>query len=162
MLTEHVTITAIEADGILVEARRQSQCGSCSASKGCGHRLLESIHGNQRRHLKVPLNDSAELASLNTGDIVTIGIDERQVLRSALLLYLLPLGLMILSVGLATFFELNEAGMILAAIIGLAAGFRLLQRPALHQHLPAGMQPQFLGKSPAASVLPDKIMMQEV
>jgi sigma-E factor negative regulatory protein RseC len=65
---------------------RQSSCGSCAATGGCGTAAL--ANWLPRRRLEFHVNDSLGLAP---GERVVIGIDEGTVRLGALWLYAVPL-----------------------------------------------------------------------
>jgi len=95
MTSEHIIkepgrIVAIELGAAWVETQRSSTCSSCSAQKACGHGLINanSNRGNQR--VLVPLSEG-DNSQYVVDEIVELTVDEAQLVRAALLMYLLPL-----------------------------------------------------------------------
>ncbi len=120
MLKETGYIVAVEPDAVWVETLQQSTCGSCSARKGCGQRLLAKA-GQQSMQLRVLLNASDQRV-YQIHDSVTIAIPEHVIVKHSLFVYFLPIFLMIVFSGIAHTFFLSELPSILAGILGLALG----------------------------------------
>lgn len=109
MIEETGRVVAIEEGAVWVETLRKTTCSSCSANTGCGHGLMDKLGvGRQRGFVRV-LSD----LQLALNDVVVIGISEDLLLRTAILVYLLPL------LGLL-------AGALLASSLGLAEGLIIL------------------------------------
>ncbi len=70
-----------------LEAESGSACGQCSSKAGCGQSALTKLFRPRATLLKVRTGQ----LPLHGGDRVLIGISERVVLFSALILYLVPL-----------------------------------------------------------------------
>jgi sigma-E factor negative regulatory protein RseC len=88
MIEESATVVDIDSHGVWVETIKRSACESCSASNGCGQKLLVSRSSNKRFLVNVsnPKNITVEKK-----DTVLIGIEEGAFLKATLLVYLLPL-----------------------------------------------------------------------
>lgn len=126
MLIEIAIVTDVDGDTLWVQTRRQSTCGACSARKACGHGMLDSLRDGQAHRLQAFAADG-EL--FKAGDVVRLELPESVLLRASLLTYLFPL-LMMLS---ATLFaggalQLPTFWVVLAAFVGLGAGFLILRR----------------------------------
>ena len=112
-------IWKFDDDWVWVETMRQSPCGACEAKSGCGTSVFSKVLGQKPTRI-LARND----AGARRGDKVLVGINESAYLRGSFLLYGVPL----LTAGLAALAVrwLNGPGdglEILAALIGLAAGF---------------------------------------
>ena len=116
MIEETGRVVALDEGAVWVETLRKSTCSSCSANSGCGQGLMDKLGiGRQRGFVRV-LTD----LQLALDDVVVIGIREELLLRSALLVYLLPLlGLLGLA-GLASSVGLSEGWIILSGLGGLS------------------------------------------
>jgi sigma-E factor negative regulatory protein RseC len=79
---------------IWITGGEQSACGACQQKASCTTAALDSTFKKK----PVPITSALPL---NTGDRVLVAIDESVVLRSTLLLYLLPLLALLLGAGLA-------------------------------------------------------------
>jgi sigma-E factor negative regulatory protein RseC len=126
MLKETGRVVAIEADSLWVETIRQSTCGSCSAQKACGHGLMNKVASGKACHLRVPLSVE-QRGQYALGDQVELAIPEHVLVKSALLVYLLPLLLMLLGAALPSLWVSADSWAVLGAFAGLAAGFYLLR-----------------------------------
>lgn len=86
MITETATVIEIKNNETWVETQRQSTCGQCSASKGCGTSVLSKVIGNKFSRMKAINNINAKV-----GDEVSVGLNENVLLKGAFMAYLLPL-----------------------------------------------------------------------
>ena len=121
-------------------------CGSCSAQKGCGHGILNQIKDGHRNYLQVSSSGFGE-DEFQVDDQVTIGIPEQIMLRGSAVLYLLPLGLMLLASLLAP--ELvptsPELASIAGAVGGFSAGLLLVRLHARRHHDNPDFQARLMG-----------------
>ncbi|SEK81716.1 positive regulator of sigma(E), RseC/MucC [Atopomonas hussainii] len=88
MIEEQGRVVALEAGAVWVQTIRQSTCQSCSAKAGCGQGLMQRLGVGQRHGYVRCLTDDA---SLQVDDDVVIGVPEDAVVKSSMLVYLLPL-----------------------------------------------------------------------
>jgi sigma-E factor negative regulatory protein RseC len=87
MIEESGRVVSLDEGAVWVAVARKITCASCSANAGCGQGLLDKLAiSSQRGHVRA-LADM----QLAVGDTVVIGLREDALLRSALLVYLLPL-----------------------------------------------------------------------
>lgn len=87
IIEETARIVALEGDQAWVVTQRRSACDSCGANKACGTGLMARA---------LPKGPGLKIQAFNTteakvGDDVVLGIDDRVLLRSAVLMYLFPL-----------------------------------------------------------------------
>lgn len=87
IIEESGRVIAIDGDDAWVVTERQSACGSCAASKGCGTGIMSRAFSSGRQ-IKIRVRNAVDAA---VGDEVVLGIDDRMVLRGSFLMYLLPL-----------------------------------------------------------------------
>ena len=119
MIEETGRVVAIEEGAVWVETLRKTTCSSCSANAGCGQGLMDKIGvGRQRGFVRV-LSD----LHLALNDVVVIGIREDLLLRSAVLVYLLPLLGLLAGALLASSLALSEGLVILSAMASLFASW---------------------------------------
>lgn len=112
MLTENAVVLSY-CNGIAkVQCESQSACGSCAAKQGCGTSVLSELAGEKGKHIFTV----ESLTPLKAGQIVQIGLAEKSLIFTALLMYIVPL----LSILLTTFLtegiftnELTRASLIL-------------------------------------------------
>jgi len=88
IIEETARVVAIDGEQAWVVTQRRSACESCSANKGCGAGIMARglMPGRATMQIK-----AANLAGAVVGEDVVLGVDDRILLRSALLMYLLPL-----------------------------------------------------------------------
>ncbi|NRB37501.1 MAG: SoxR reducing system RseC family protein [Pseudomonadales bacterium] len=122
MICETGRVTAIEGSWVLVETFQISSCKSCSAKAGCGQSVLGSVFSGKRHQVRVSIGDFSEQLKIN--DQVELAIDDDIMLRSSVMVYLLPLFAMIVGAvagpGIFTFLSGD-----MPALLGAAAGFIL-------------------------------------
>ena len=125
MLEEYGVVVAIENKFALIQMQRTGGCLNCTANEGCGVASLSLVFGKKDTLLKVNSHNNIEV-----GDKVKLGLDEQALLKSSLLLYLLPLfGLFVGAIGydiLATLAILpnSEILTVMAGLIGLGIGLK--------------------------------------
>ncbi len=110
----------IETEHLWVEGVQRSACQSCAAQQGCGQSLLAKFTAHPVR-LRVSL-DGREAASFRVGENVTIGIADHVVVRGSLLVYLLPLLMLLLGIGLGDKLFGNEPAAIVCGLFALFGG----------------------------------------
>ena len=94
-------------------------CARCAAGKGCGAGLLTG--GNRLRLIDVRLTPGMQLKA---GDEVQLTLAPSHLLRAAVLAYGLPLGGLIVALGIAWYLNqsLDDRIAVVLAIVGLVAG----------------------------------------
>lgn len=117
MIEESGRVVAVEPGAVWVETLRRSTCSACSANAGCGQGLMEKLGVGERRGYVRALSDRV----LAVDDRVVIGIPEDLLVRSSLLVYLLPLLGLFAGALLAQWLALAESFVILAAMGGFAS-----------------------------------------
>lgn len=124
MIEEIATVSAVYEDQVEVVCFSKSACGQCKQNSHCGTGIVSKALP-ARDHRFVIRTD----LTLTVNQQVRIGIPEHSLLRSVLLVYLLPLllvmsGALLASIGLG----LGDGGTILGAAIGGTLGFMLASR----------------------------------
>jgi sigma-E factor negative regulatory protein RseC len=123
MIEERAVILSLETHPTQVnsiatlEIERKTACGLCGQTRGCGNSIWGKLFAHKSSAFKA--NNSINAA---VGQSVIVGINEQAVLKSALLLYTLPLGTMLLSAMLATQLQDSNLSAMIGALIGLALG----------------------------------------
>lgn len=119
---ESARVVAVSDDFLWVETIQQSTCSSCSSRSGCGQYALNKWQPKRQSHLKVPLG-SQSASDFGAGDFVKIGVPEGLVLKSAVLVYILPLLVMLCMAMLAEHFVGSDIAAGIGAVLGLVLGF---------------------------------------
>ena len=128
MIEELAKVIDIDGEFAVVVAERQSACGGCTARAGCGTTWLAALLPRRRHCLSIRNDIGAQ-----TGDTVILGLEEKLLQRSSLLLYAVPLiGLLagaMLGEGASTAFGISaELGSIVAGLMGLSAALMFVRR----------------------------------
>ena len=127
MIETRAIIIRLEGEEALVESVQGGGCGNCDSTNGCGSGKLTSLFGNKPRRFRV---DNA--ANAPVGAVVLVTLAEGVLLRSALLMYMLPLFLLLAgaSYGARLFNGVlsADASAALGALLGLVAGFLLARK----------------------------------
>ncbi|MEJ2142497.1 MAG: SoxR reducing system RseC family protein [Gammaproteobacteria bacterium] len=86
MIEEVATVIDIHDGQVLLEAQRQSTCGTCAAKTGCGTAVFAKTLGKK----------SSQITTINTlnlqvGDRVLVGLHENALLLGSFMVYLIPI-----------------------------------------------------------------------
>ncbi|KDM92631.1 SoxR reducing system RseC family protein [Photobacterium galatheae] len=133
MMHSLATVVAVERNQITVSCQQQTSCGSCASQNSCGTGVISKVLPGRQHQLTLSTKHVHE--PIEVGQLVEIGLSERSVLQSALLVYVLPLVCMLLGtlLGQWWFVELaggGEGGVIAGALAGGALGLLLARRRA--------------------------------
>jgi sigma-E factor negative regulatory protein RseC len=147
MIETRAIVIRLEGKEALVESTQGGGCGNCDSENGCGSGKLSQLFCSTPRRFRVR-ND----ANAQVGSLVQVTLEEGVLLRSALLMYLLPLALL-LGGALAGAQWANDdvnsdAWSAIGGLIGLSLGFVLVKVISLRRRLSAVAQPVILS-SPA-------------
>jgi sigma-E factor negative regulatory protein RseC len=91
MIEEHALVVGVEQDVALLEVVRRSACGLCGKTRGCGISLFGRLFGHKNNVFKAENTIHAK-----PGDNVVVAIEEQAVLMSAMVIYGVPLGALLL------------------------------------------------------------------
>ena len=134
MIETRAIIIRLEGIEALVESMQGGGCGNCDSTNGCGSGKLNRLFGGKARRFRVDNEANAPV-----GTIVLVTLAEGVLLRSALLMYMLPLFLLLTGAMFGARF-LNEVWSAdtraaVGGIIGLATGFVLARKLSLGRHM---------------------------
>ena len=118
MIEKQATVVEVDDDRVMLQAARQSTCSSCQLKQGCGTGLLAKHVG--QRFSKIVVNKTTDV---EIGQQRTVVIPEQTLLQGAALMYLLPLGLLILFSMVARILALGDGFEIILGLVGLISGF---------------------------------------
>jgi sigma-E factor negative regulatory protein RseC len=132
MIEERAVVAEVGPGYVWLDIQRQSACGACHASAGCGTAALAKVWSGRSTRVRA----MSELP-LQAGDVVIVGLADGVLLRGALLAYLLPLVLLLAGalLGESAFAGAGEEPVILLGVLGLGLGFlavRTLSRRLRH------------------------------
>ena len=129
MIEETARVLECKDKYALVETSRKSACESCSLNKGCGTGAISKIFSSNKSTIR-----AINRANATAGDNVIIGINESALIKGSLLMYLMPIGFLLV---FAVFGDLmakqllvqnSEAITILFAIAGLLISLWWIRR----------------------------------
>jgi len=129
VLKKTATIVKINDQAIWVNTSRQTSCASCVASQGCGVSMLDKYFDKRGAQAPVQLG-AYKSEDFRLGDNIIIGLPQRSLITSSLLVYFLPLvfmivfslfGQLVVAPVVGSFNE--ESLSIIFAFIGLVSGF---------------------------------------
>src|SRR5512138_1572482 len=132
MLETRAIVIRLEGEDAVVESTQGGGCGHCDSEKGCGSGKLSQLFSAQPRRFRVRNEAQAQ-----PGMEVQISVAEGVLLRSALLMYVLPL-LLLLAGGalggqLAREAAAADGYAALGGVLGLVLGFLLARWLAARQ-----------------------------
>lgn len=140
MIEEPGIVLAVDTDGVWVATQRKTTCGSCSAKAACGQGILNSLSADKQPHTIKVRSD----LQLREGDQVTLGISENALVRSAFLVYMLPLLAMLASAIAVSALEASEPWVILAGVLGFVGGVTIVRFLSARYLNETAMQPVVL------------------
>jgi sigma-E factor negative regulatory protein RseC len=132
MIEERAVILAVEAAPLqannhepsshaiaTLEIERKTACGLCGKTRGCGNSIWGKLFAHKSSAFKAQNSINAKV-----GESVIVGINESALLKSAMLLYMLPLATMLIGAILASqFVDDTNGSAVLGALTGLVLGF---------------------------------------
>jgi sigma-E factor negative regulatory protein RseC len=104
----------------IVEVDSQVVCERCESGKGCGAGLLGRDSGD--KHVEAVV---AENLAVETGDLVSIVLTPRNILRAAVIVYGYPLFGAVSAAAIVYGVGLGDASGAIAALLGLVSGVLL-------------------------------------
>ncbi|WP_333878325.1 SoxR reducing system RseC family protein [Methylobacter sp.] len=102
MIEELAVVVKIENHQVWVESGQNSACGGCLQKASCSTNAIGSV----LKKKSVPVDCDIQL---KTGDEVMVAIDENLLLRTSLLLYLVPLIALFTGAGMADWLLMDNA-----------------------------------------------------
>lgn len=125
MIEENGVVVDLKGEWAVVEPASSGGCSSCSASGGCGTASLARFFGQrkQQHYAHNPIN-------AKPGDQVVMGLEEKALLTSSLMMYLVPLLAMIMgaiffSQWFAESLQGQDAAALVGSVVGLTSGLGL-------------------------------------
>lgn len=150
MTETRAIVVSLDGNKALVESLQAGGCGNCDSENGCGSGKLSQLFCSEPRRFRVRNDVNAKI-----GTVVLVTVAEGVLLRSALLMYFLPLILMLCAAMFAAQFASNgtEADAYAAAggLAGLFCGFMLANGLSLRQRGLSAVQPEIVPSSEAGS-----------
>jgi len=143
MIETRAIVIRVEGKEALVESVQGGGCGHCDSENGCGSGKLSQLFCTEPRRFRV-LNES----HAQVGAMVQVTLAEGVLLRSALLMYMLPLVFLLCGALIGAHLAEDSAGSevysALGGFTGLALGFALAKVMALRRSLSSVATPVIL------------------
>ncbi|OOF87658.1 hypothetical protein BKG94_08840 [Rodentibacter ratti] len=124
MLKESAVVISYENGIAKVKCQSQSACGQCAAKNSCGTSSLSELNGKRGEHIFTV----ETMMPLREGQVVEIGLEEKSMLFSALLMYIVPLAVLLLTTGLSHYISENELSRALIIFLFTAISFVFIKR----------------------------------
>ncbi|OOF85939.1 SoxR reducing system RseC family protein [Rodentibacter ratti] len=124
MLKESAIVISYENGIAKVKCQSQSACGQCAAKNSCGTSSLSELNGKRGEHIFTV----ETMMPLREGQVVEIGLEEKSMLFSALLMYIVPLAVLLLTTGLSHYISENELSRALIIFLFTAISFVFIKR----------------------------------
>lgn len=118
MVTEIATVVAVEKNYADVECVSKSACNHCQAASSCGNSSVAKAFGPRQHRFRVRLTEPVAV-----GQKIKVGLPSKSLIRSALLVYLVPLLLMLVGAIGANLLGSGDGGTLLGAVLGGGCGF---------------------------------------
>ncbi|MFU9135752.1 SoxR-reducing system protein RseC [Erwinia tasmaniensis] len=139
MMREWATVVSWK-DGIAtLHSEMKTSCSSCSARKGCGSQVLNKL-GPKNAHVMTIASSEPLIA----GQRIELGIAEKSLLSSALLVYMTPLVGLFLVAGLFQMLFHSDLAAAAGALLGGTGGFIIAKGVSVYLGKSASFQPVIL------------------
>lgn len=140
VIETRAVVISLDGNEALVESRQGGGCGRCDSENGCGSGKLSQLFSTQPRRFRVRNEANAQV-----GSEVLVTLTAGVLLRSAMLMYILPLVLLFAGAAMAGAVAQDAASADgyagAGGLAGLVLGFVLAKWLSLRQHGLAVAQP---------------------
>jgi len=151
MIEEQAVVVAIEGERAHLEIRRNTPCGLCGTTQGCG----VSLWGRLFKRSSSGFWASNSLQA-NVGDAVIIGIQEGALFTGALTAYVVPLLFLCAGALIGSWNASSRSGGDISAIagaaVGLAVGFAWVKFQTSRRRQDGRYEPVMLRHGELASI----------
>lgn len=141
MLKEIGQVMAVEDDTVWVQTQSKTSCSSCHVNNACGTGIVSKAFS--RKVFVTPVKNSLKA---HIHDQVEVGIPEDLVVKTSLIVYLLPLICMMVVLAFLnlSFDGLTEGWLIVGAFVGLLMGFFMTRLIGQNMSKSKGLEPVLL------------------
>ena len=142
MVEEQAVVVVLKDEMAMLEVIRRKPCGLCGQTRGCG----ASMWGKLLRH-RPRIFKALNRIDAKVGDFVVVGVEEQALLRSALLVYGIPLlallaGAIVASIAWGG--SNRDSSTVVGAVVGLIVGLLWVRGHTAGQGLNPRYQPVIL------------------
>lgn len=121
MMTALATVLRVDSQRVTVGCQQETSCGHCSSRNNCGTGIVSKALPGKEHQWQLTTD-----TKLHVGELVEIGLPEKNVLQSALVVYMVPLLFLILGAGMSeALFSGNEAITIAVSVLFTAIGIAM-------------------------------------
>lgn len=142
MIIERGVVAATEDNGFWVEAVQKSVCSGCKVKQGCGQGLL-SKYSKSSGYLWVMRGGVIDQVSV--GDEISFGLPEDIIVKSSLIIYMIPLLLLLCGTVGAYLINTSDLIVMCGSVLGLVLGSVIVKIHAKKTKYDVRYQPIFLG-----------------
>ncbi len=148
MIEEQALVIGVEGDSAMLEIVRRSPCGLCGQTRGCGVSVFGRLLGHRNNVFK-----AVNILNARIGDHVVVGVDEKALLASSLMVYGIPLALLLAGAAVGTWLAPTGGDVwpLAGAGLGLSVGLLWLRSRATKRGLDARYRPVILRQADAHS-----------
>lgn len=139
MMREWATVVSWQNGVATLHSEMKTSCSSCSARKGCGSHMLNKLGPKNSHVMKV-----ASAQPLEAGQRIELGIAEKSLLSSALLVYMTPLVGLFIVAGLFQMLFHSDLAAASGALLGGIGGFIVAKGISAFLGKSASFQPVIL------------------
>ncbi|QWF71280.1 SoxR reducing system RseC family protein [Methylomonas paludis] len=141
MIEQQAVVTQISTGQVWIKSLQSGACGGCMQQNTCSTATLAKLLPKREFAIDCDLG-------LQVGDEVMVAIDDTHLLATSIIIYLLPVVIMLLSVGLADAYlsDTAAAGLPVIALIVLLLSFWLINRCQSLVLLHVCFKPQIIRK----------------
>ncbi|WP_406610857.1 SoxR reducing system RseC family protein [Agarivorans sp. JK6] len=126
LIIETAKVVEVSDGYAKVECVSKSACGSCASADNCGNSAIAKAFPTRIHQLRVKLTETVEV-----GDQIELALNAKNMLQSALLVYLVPIAMLIIGAALGKFITMQgfagEWAIAICTLLGLALGFLLVR-----------------------------------
>lgn len=153
MIVETALVTKISGNDITVQCESRSACDHCHASESCTTGAVSKAFPQRTHQLVVQ-----KTADVVVGDRIEIGLKQKNIVTSAMLVYLLPLAFILLFTVLGQYLSHifavdGELLIILSAFFGGISGFTLARKISVKYEQHFDFKPKMLSVLEKQSVI---------
>ena len=140
MMETRAIVIAVEGREALVESMQGGGCGHCDSENGCGSGKMSQLFCSEPRRFRVRNDGGAQV-----GTLVQVTLPEGVLIRSAILMYILPLVLLLCgAIAGARWHAGSDAYAAVGGVAGLMLGFIMVKVWSLLRPFTSVAQPVIL------------------
>ena len=116
-MADQAKVIQVKNNHLVLEVVRDKPCMLCGQTSGCGNSLWGKLLNHEDKKITVENNIGAK-----EGDVVNLEMNEKDILKSALIIYLIPLLFFLVLLACAQHFVENNFLILLSGVAGLFLG----------------------------------------